>query len=254
MNKEGRKVFFLYPPSVIKEEMVKELIKHEYEVYLLQNHLVAVKLFKEYSNAVMFINIDHELKDLSWEDYIGAIMQNPKTKDVKLGVVSYEGDKALMEKYLIELEVPCGFVRLKLGLKESMIIIMKALDANEARRRRKYVRVKCTGNIRATFSLMKDEKTFSGRILDISSYGMSIAFDDVKKAVFENKEHIKDIQLRLIGGRCSVSGFVIGRMEADSLVHIILFSKDTSEASKEKVHDFIHYCLQREMDDKIKSL
>jgi hypothetical protein len=253
-REEGRKVFFLYPPSVIKEETVHELVRNEYEVYLLQNHIQAVKLFQEYKDSVVFINIDHELKELTWEDYIKTIMNHPKTKEVKVGVVSYEGDQKLVEKYLMELEVPCGFVRLSLGGKETLQIVMKVLDAVEAKRRRKFVRVKINENRRATFTIATEEKTYTGRVIDISSYGMSLAFDNERKAVFENKEHLKDIQLRLRGVLCRVSGFVIGRMEGSQMMHIVVFSKETSPASIERIHDFVYRCLQRDMDDKIKSL
>jgi hypothetical protein len=83
---------------------------------------------------------------------------------------------------------------------------------------------------------------------------MSVVFDNVQTAVFQNKEHLKDAQLRLNGVLCRVSGFVIGRMEGTHLVHIIVFSKDTSPASIERIHDFVHHCLQEAMDAKMKSL
>ena len=33
----GKKVFFLYPPSVIRDEMIGRLLDQEYEVYMLKD-------------------------------------------------------------------------------------------------------------------------------------------------------------------------------------------------------------------------
>ena len=251
----GRKVFFLYPPSVIKDEMIDELVRNEYEVYLLQDHQTAVKLLRDYNTAVIFINIDYELKENeAWEKYITALMNDARTKDVKIGIVSYEADKGIVEKYLMELMVPCGFVKLSLGLKESTRIIMKALDANEAKRRRRYVRVKCREPIKASFSIKKENREYAGRILDISSYGMSVEIDHGPGEALDNKEYIRDIQLRLGGVICRASGFVVGRVEGSKIVHLIIFSKETAATDIEKIHNFVHQCLQQEMDRKIKSL
>jgi hypothetical protein len=254
-TEHGKKVFFLYPPSVIKEEMVKELVEDEYEVYLLQNHVLAVKLLKEFNGSVLFINIDYNLKEEeSWEAYIKALMEAKATKDTKIGVVSYEADKGQIEKYLMGLSVPCGFVKLSQSFKESLSIIKKALDANEAKRRRKYVRVKCKDPMKATFNVTKEGNDFTGRVLDISSFGMSIAFDTAKNPVFENKEYLPDIQLRLNGVLCRAAGYVIGRVDGVRLANIIVFSKETDQASREKIHHFVHHCLQYEIDQKLKAL
>jgi hypothetical protein len=251
----GKKVFFLYPPSVVKDEMVKDLIDDEYEVYLLQNHHQAAKLFREYRDSVVFINIDYNLRGgETWEDYIKALMENEVTKDLKIGVVSYESDKELIEKYLMEMMVPCGFVRLSQGFKESLSIIKKALDANEAKRRRKYVRVKCKDPMKATFIITKDGKTYTGKVMDISSFGMSISFDEAKTTLFENKEYLQNIQLRLNGVLCRASGFVIGRVDGIRVANIVIFSKETSQSSREKIHNFVHHCLQYEIDQKLKVL
>ena len=61
-----------------------------------------------------------------WEEYIKGIIGSEGTKDVRIGIVSYNENKELAEKYLMELMVPCGFIRLKLGIEESTQIILKA--------------------------------------------------------------------------------------------------------------------------------
>ena len=253
----GKKVFFLNPPSVIKDEMVKKLIENEYEVYLLQDHRKALAICKIFPDSIVFINIDQNLKDSrweNWEEYIKNVMRDDKTKDVRIGILSYESDKELIEKYLMEIMVPCGFVRLSLGLKESTSIIMKALDANEAKSRRKYVRIRCVHPIRAVISFQKDNQTYSGKITDISSFGMSFVLDGGSASLLQNKEYIRDIQIRLQGKLSKVDGHVIGRREERQTVFVVIFGKDTRENGVERIHEFIYDCLQNEMDKRLKGI
>ncbi|MEA1911787.1 MAG: PilZ domain-containing protein, partial [Spirochaetota bacterium] len=58
----GKKIFFLYPQSVIQDELISFLLRNEYEVYFLNDHVKATKLFKRFSNSICFINIDDGLK------------------------------------------------------------------------------------------------------------------------------------------------------------------------------------------------
>ena len=68
----GKKVFFLYPHSVIQNEMVIELIRNEYEIYLLFDHMKTVRLLEKYNDSILFINIDEGLMENEWEKYIKA--------------------------------------------------------------------------------------------------------------------------------------------------------------------------------------
>ena len=69
-------------------------------------------------------------------------MASPDTGSVQIGILSYNEDRELAEKYLMDIGVQCGFIKLKLGLQESIAIILKTLEATEARGNRKYVRAK----------------------------------------------------------------------------------------------------------------
>ncbi len=140
------------------------------------------------------------------------------------------------------------------GFKDSLSIIKKALDANEAKRRRKYVRITCKDPMKATFNITKDGTSYTGQVLDISSFGMSITFGNSRNAVFENKEYLPNIQLRLNGVLCRAAGYVIGRVDGIRLANILVFSKETDQASKEKIHHFVHHCLQYDIDQRLKAL
>ncbi|MDR1597159.1 MAG: PilZ domain-containing protein, partial [Treponema sp.] len=142
---EGKKVFFLYPHSVIQDALVDELIMQGFEIYMLRDHKRARKLIERFPGSIMFINIDERLEEAEWEAYIQEILDNPQIQ-TKLGILSYNTDRELMEKYLMKMMVPCGYIQLKQGVKESTLIIHNALLANEAKGRRKSFRAACEDN------------------------------------------------------------------------------------------------------------
>ena len=149
----GRKVFFLYPHSVIRDELIEELLRNEYEVYVLNHHAAALRAIRAYNDAILFINIDEGMSEHSWERYIRRVMENPETENVRIGVLSYNEDRELARKYLIDMMVPCGFVTLRIGIKESMRIVLKTLEANEAKGRRQFLRTKAPNQAHANVEL-----------------------------------------------------------------------------------------------------
>ena len=242
----GRKVFILYPHSVIQDELLSTLISQEYEVYLLKDHKRALKLLELFKDSIIFINIDDRLSEEEWEEYIRAIIRNPALKKVRVGILSYNNDTALKQKYLMEIGVPCGFIRLKLGLAQSEKIILAALKANEARGRRKYVRVPCNRDEGAQFNIRLNESVFSGKIIDISSIGMAVHF--TTDPGLPKNSLLEGIQLRLRSNLVNLKGVVIGFREGHPRKYVIIFSPGTPAAEKEKIRRYIINSLQNSIE------
>ena len=57
----GKKVFFLYPHQVIRDEVVHDVFSEEYEIYLLEDHQRARSIFRRFSDSIVFINIEEHL-------------------------------------------------------------------------------------------------------------------------------------------------------------------------------------------------
>jgi hypothetical protein len=250
----GKKVFFLYPHSVMHNELIMELLKSEYEVYILKDHKKALKIFEKYNDAILFVNIDTELKEHEWEEYIINIMNNPMTKDVRIGILSYNDDNSLVEKFLMQIGVPCGFIKLKIGFEESKKIILKALEANEARGLRKYVRAEFADNSSsiATLNLKIDGTLYNGWIKDISAAGFAFILNNAKGLSISVNTLLSDIQLRLRGQICMVSGIVAGvRQDDKDNMYVVMFDKNMKQPEKDKIHNFIYISLQHMLDMEI---
>jgi hypothetical protein len=243
---EGRKVFLLYPHSVIQDEMLDILIMSGYEVYIVRDHKRGRLLLEKFPTSIMFINIDEKLPEKEWEAYIRGIMTNPKTKDARLGILSYNNDRDLMEKYLMDIGVPCGFIQLKLGVKESTRIIHNALLANEAKGRRKCFRAICEEGT-ATLNYKEDNKVYLGRLLDISSAGFAAKIENFTG--FESNSLLKDFQLKLHGSIVTTDVILIGNRFDDKNIWILLFGPNLAQNHRLIIHRYIKMCLQHFIDN-----
>lgn len=242
----GKKVFFLFPPSVIRDEMVRRLIEQEYEVYMLKKIETANILLEKYPNSLCFINLDTGLSEPEWEEWIRQTLNKPTTNTVGIGIVSYNSDEALQKKYLMDIGVPCGYIKLKLGIDESTKILFAMLDATEAKGRRKFVRANCAQDNLATLNLREGVISASGSILDISIVGFSCYLDP--DPGFQKNSYIRDIQLKLRASLIKVEAVVFGiRKTEDRSIYVFIF-KNLDTAGKERVRTYIQTALQTEIE------
>lgn len=246
-NLTGRKVFFLYPHSVIKEEMLDELVAEEYETYILKDHQRALRLLKAYPGSIIFINIDEAMKEPEWEQYILNIINSGEYEDIRVGIFSYNEDQELAQKYLLDYSLPAGFIRLKLGYGETKKIILNVLKANEAKGRRKFVRAECAKDPQAMINVTSEGRAIQGKLLDISSAGSACAFKE--ESLFPKNSYLKSIQLQLRGARIMVNGIVMGTRSDDPRIHVLLFDpKSIDGERKEKIYRYIRSNLQRAIE------
>lgn len=243
----GKKIFLLYPHSVVQEKMLDTLIMNGFETYTLRDYKKAFRVMEKFPDSIVLINIDEGLQESDWETYVKGVQKNNRTKNTRLGIVSYNQDHALMEKYLVELAVPCGYIQLKLSLKESTEIIMNALNANEARGRRQHIRAFCEDGIRATLNFREAGSLYNGKILDISASGLAVRIPGLPD--LPSNARLQDVQLKLHGSLIMTDLILIGKRRDDKTVFIMLFDPaKIDEDARYTVHHFIKENLQSFID------
>lgn len=247
---QGRKVFFLYPHSVLSEELLVEILSNEYEVYAIRDHEAAARAAQRWPGSIVFVNIDDTLQELQWEGWIRRIMEAHETSATRLGIMTYNPNPDLARKYLMDIGIPCGFIQLKLGLVEGKRIILKTLEANEARGRRRYVRARCSEKQHATFNMGYQDGFLTGSILDISVAGMAFSFD--RTVAIKPNTPISDVQLRMKGTLCRLTGKFIGPIRERSDQYLMMFDTPLSEDAQGRIHRFIYLALQDELADFVK--
>ena len=248
----GKKVFFLYPHTIIKE-ITQELVRQEYETYILEDHIAALKILAKYKNSILFINIDEILKDEDWQKYVVTLLNNSSTKTTRVGILTYfTKDKEIVEKYLIKIGVQCGMIKIKMAPEKCLQIILKTLDANEARGRRKYVRALCNEKL-DLFNVIWEDKRFQGRILDLSIAGMACFFNDPRSRL-PPETTLSNIQLVLRGVSCIISGAimkVLPQPQGQELYIIMFDSAAIKLEIERKIHNFIFHRLQEAIKQEV---
>lgn len=242
----GRKVFLLNPPSVVGEELIHAILAAEYELYVINDPKRAMRVFRRFPDSIVFVNIDSEMSEPEWEQYVRRLLDGQTFTDLRVGILSYNSDPELVEKYLMQIGVQCGFVRLKLGAQESTKIMLQMLEANEARGRRRYVRARTAEDPKVGFNVEVGGHRYEGRILDISSVGMAVRFSEV--AHFEPKSSLPGIQLRLRAALVRVDGVLIGQREDDRSVSVIIFRQAADSKARRQIREYIHRSLQEYID------
>lgn len=246
----GKKVFFLYPPSVVRDEMIGRLLDQEYEVYMLKEIKLVNQLLKKHPDSLVFVNIDTGLSEPEWEEWIRGIMNAPETSGVGIGIVTYNTDEDLQRKYLMDIGIRCGFIKLKLGLDDSTQILLTTLRANEAKGRRKYVRANCSTDTLSAVNLKEGPIKTSGRLLDISIVGFSCILDPDPD--FPKHTILHDVQLKLRASLIRTKVVVFGmRQQEGRTVYVMLFTEPHSQSTREKIRSFIQLTLQSEIEQEM---
>ena len=253
MKFEGKKVFFVYPHSVFQENLIQRLVDLEYEIYILKNHKYVDQILEHYPDAVIFFNIDRGLNKEEWEAYIRGLVEVQRPEPLSLGILSYEFQKELAQLYLFELSLPCGYIQLKQSLDEATKIVAKTLEANEVKRRRKYIRYRVEENYPLRLNAKLGDKLEDGNILDISSAGIAAVFDNPALELVKNTL-LSDIQLNLMGKRVRVSGVVLGfrdQSENSKRVYVIVFDTRVDGETKGVIRKYVNQKLQGILEHKL---
>jgi hypothetical protein len=117
---------------------------------------------------------------------------------------------------------------------------------NEAKGRRKYLRIDCWQFRNTEFNVMIHGKLCIGQLRDISSVGMAFLFDE--ELVLPQHTVLSDIQLKLKGKIARVSGPVMGtRVIPEGTVHVLIFDKRTDQSTRSRIHAFIFETLQEQI-------
>lgn len=243
----GKKVFFLYPPSVVKADLVVRLLEQEFEIYLLRDHESAKRILRAYPDSILFVNIDEGMPEADWRKWIQELLADEATSSVGVGILSYNSDETLARTYLMDIGARCGYVKLKLGADASLKILIGTLQANEAKGRRKFIRANCAADQLATLNIRHANGVSNGNLRDISVAGFSCVLDPDPK--FMKNVKADDIQLKLRGSLLKVEAIVFGsRIEDDGAVYVFLFTNRLDDVGRDKIRKYVQIALQAEID------
>lgn len=240
----GRKVLFIDPPSVIEDQMIQFLINAQYEAAVVKDIRHIPILIRQHPNAVIYFNLDSRTGKEDKEQVITDLLKRKEEHNLIIGVLSYDKNEETAKKYLMELGANGGYITLDLGFKKSAQILLRVLDAAEAKGERQFVRVKVPRG-KGSLNIDTGSEKHEGELIDISVVGMACTVT----TTLTKGSRLDSIQLRLWGKLVPISGTVAGSREtANGLVWVIMFDLNLPPETRTKIYTFLGKVMQHEVD------
>lgn len=254
ISQYGRKVFFINPPETLNETLLEEIFKKEFEIYLLKNSEKLEKILDIFSNSIIFINIDEERNSFEWVDYIRSIHNNPKYKNIVIGVFSKKDSKSLKDELLMDIGIGGGYILLDKNQWETVGVITQVLEFNEARGRRSHVRydlksIKESDTLDVKIYSMKGN-LYRGEVKSFSAAGFLVEIDKEHRETFI-KEQVDKIIFYIDGKDHHVQGINLNQI---SETDFFLKFEHIEEGDREDVQSFIFKSLQNSFQKLLNTL
>lgn len=226
--------------------MVRFLVTAQYETAIVKDYRAIQTVLYKFPGSVVYFNADTRMPAGTLDQVLKTILSSKEKHGADVGLLSYNSDPDQARRYLLDIGITCGYITLNIGFEKSARIIIKALEAAEARGDRRFVRVRVPrGKASLNIITKTDGRPLSGTILDISEVGMACILD----ADYSVGTVFPDVQLRLWGSLCNVSATIAGRRETpQGRVSVLLFDKITDGDVRGKVYSFLQRVMQHEVD------
>ncbi len=244
----GRKVFFLCPTFDFQKIIIERLFNLEYEVYVIHNVADAKNILIHYPDSICFINIDSSLDSPQWFNFVHSFEQDPVLSTIFLGIISHQNKIRDKELFLLNAEIPAGFISTAANYDELTKTFVNILELNGAMGRRKYIRTDCSRDRFVFARLTVSTETYDLKIKDISSIGFSV---DIP-IIYENQ-----IKLNLVVRNCTIKihdksiiepcTMIIANPQGENIHVVMVFLKGMSFASKAVIRSYIHSNLQKNL-------
>ena len=246
----GRKCFFILPDlSLMPESFVEDLFALGFECYYIGNDGRAniqkkidsiLTLFKD---VILYINIDYEIEDLKWPEYIRELLAKKATRE-QFGIMFAKRQSAVENQtieqiYFKILDLKKGFIQLEYQKKFNFEIIARTLFNAQAQGRRKAIRALCSKACTYKFTY-GDGDTIFGSLQDISLSHFTILVEDGPLPI-KLYEKVHDIHFSIKGSF----------FQTDA---ILVMERAVGETKKLYIFSFVTSTGANGLDDKIKTI
>ena len=242
---DAKKVFFLYFPPEVEDNLIKKIASHEYEVYHISESFEPfVDIIRENPRSIIFSYCNNIPPKVRWEDQFGMLNDCFGHEGIKISSWRLEDKLIRNVDDLSNFKTDLPNIDAKLGYPYLQSILLDFLKRHEARGRRTFVRVQCIDEYSASFSIKKGNSISAGSILDISTIAMACSF--AAPVNLPNNYYIEDLQLRLAGQIANLSGTVFSRREFQGkTVYVVLFDVKKKPEVRIWLSEYIYNCLQK---------
>lgn len=245
----GRKIFFLFPPPLIKNEVIEILSRAEYEVYCVQDPERMKMLLSHFPESMVYINVDTYMTQAEWLTYVKKLRQTVATEETIFSLLTNSGNEEYKRKLVYDFEAKGGILSVRTDIKATVETILTQLNQYKCHGRRKYIRAYCENDNLAKLNFIFNEQKYDLRIRDISVFGTCAFFPGSLRIPIKPKQLIKNalLSLRGLNISCDIVVFNINEEEYSS-TFVFLFSNFSESSGKDKIRKYVRQNLQAKMD------
>ena len=244
-------LFFLFPQSIVQEDIVKGLVFHEIAAYLIRDPLVALQLLLENPNGQLFFNADSTYSDKEWINFVDKIRNSEKLARVTLTIMAFKSSGELIDTYCRGDEPKCRFIKLETN-NSPLQEILAQVEQYHQKDRRKTLRLRFDNANGSRLKITMEGISYQGSITDISSAGMVCTVSD--NTLFQKNTLLEDITILHDGRGIPLSGYVAGHYTDGRKKHVVIFTNTDNHYNRKLLYEFIYEGLQKEIQGIISSL
>lgn len=251
LHNNNLKTFFLFPQKLIFEEIAEVLVSEQNEAFVLNNHVEfrdALKIFNE--NSIAFINIDSVLTESQWIEYIRNIRNDSHFSRIRIGILSFNNDQRLIDVYLNELKIDCGYHLLSRRTKKYEEDIRRIVGNYRDKFGNKILRLDFDQTDPVNYEIKIRGQILTGRIDALSSAAMSLTLTHEK--LLSPALELNEITLIYRDLNCRLIGTVIGNSKLNKKQFIIKFQKLFEDFHQKTLFNIIFTVLNNRLKELVR--
>ena len=239
----GRKVFCFGFTDGEGLHVFDDLIRREYEAYRFEAPEDLAAVLRKFEHSVICIRAAGTEELAEWKNVLYENEEQCRDKQFRGVIICADSrNDPQLPPTIPWRQIPsCAIEEIQARLDE-------LLEEWDSRGQRQYVRFGGTDEVNVDFSFSIKGSPYQGKVNDISSAGMSCAFD--KDTSLEINQPIDSIQLMLQGNIYSITGRILLQRALDDTkrLFVVMFDRRMPPEIRRRLQDFIHDSLQAKMN------
>ncbi len=238
----GRKVFCFGFTDGEGLHVFDYLIRREYEAYRFEEPAYLTSILQNFERSVLCIRGKNPEDLFKWKTVLHSHEELCAGKEF-CGIIICADPRNEPE---LPSSIPWRYIPV-CGIEEVERGLDRHLEEWDARGQRQYVRFGGKDDVNVDFSFTVEGIQYHGKVNDLSSAGMSCAFD--KDTPLQINRTIDSIQLTLRGNIYSITGniFLQRALDDTKRLFVVMFDRRMPGEIRRRLQDFIHDSLQAKM-------
>ncbi len=239
----GRKIFFLYPPREFSMTVLSRLFREGYEIYAISAEDKLIPLFREFPDALLFINTDYPYSSFNLQNFCDNQLKAESLENV--GIYTFFSEGVSFAEGIRD------YISLDRDESEVLEQLREILEKETAHGKREFVRFGSYEEVLSAIEFSCEGEKLNADMHDISPKALSFSSSQEMSLCVGKK--LMEISLRVGAYSIEVSGTLDSmRTIAGKDIYIVMFEGDA--AKKDEIFNFIFTSLEKKMDELISKL